>query len=725
MWYRLKQVHLADGGGEIDGTIIYPAAGMIVMALEASRQLADENRQIAGYCIKDITFHHPLIVSREPEGVEIELYVRSVRDSIEKDCALSDFRVCVYENGHWNENCRGIVVVEYEADKTEVDAGKEATMLRSHHRQIFEQGTKDCKRKVDEKNMYEHLRDYGIEYGPAFRRLQQISCTENGEATAEVTVFKWSPDENANHPQAHIIHPSTLDGVAQLMLVALSKGGDEDIPATIPTRIGKLWLSSTGISYPTSAAVNVFARATFTGNRKAESSMSVMNQTTGELMLLMEDVEGTSVATLDADSKNQEHKRDFCYNFDWRPDMDMLDHQAALTYCERARPQRVSPTQFYEELGFVLLMFMSNALDALVGRDLDFSKSHLHRYIQWMKHKVGRFDAGKLPNLSKADPKWALIVQDKEYREALCNRLESTNFQGKLYVKVGRNLLKIVTGELDPLSFMFQDNSVPDYYREVNAEVICFQPFVRYLEAMAHKNPGLKILEIGAGVGSTTGYILNTLAPFGEDQRGTPRYSRYDYTDISPAFFENAKDLYKSHNSRMNFKALDIEADPSQQGFEAGAYDLIIAGSVGFLSSIYREALNLSVIGASRYQKFGSYAAKCPLSPQGVSFASTPTTDRDDKVLTLNSGGKLALYEITQDVTRSGFAFGLLPGWWLSMSQVLFMFCGTNLVSKAMRIIGNGAPASRHRSGMSFCARLGSPARISLYRTFRTLPVTR
>ena len=40
-----------------------------------------------------------------------------------------------------------------------------------------------------------------------------------------------------------------------------------------------------------------------------------------------------------------------------------------------------------------------------------------------------------------------------------------------------------------------------------------------------------------------------------------------------------------------------------------------------------------------------------------------------DLRLTLTSGGKLALYEITQDATRAGFVFGLLPGWWLSKLQ--------------------------------------------------------
>lgn len=551
------------------------------MALEASKQLADESRKVVGYCIKDATFNYPLVVSREPEGVEIQLYVRSIKDSSEKDSAWSEFRICVHEDGHWNENCRGAVAVEYEEAITEVDAGKEAAALQSRHRLLFEKQTKNCNRTLNVKEMYGYFHERGLEYGPTFQSLQQISCNEDGEASAEVTAFKWLADSNANHPQPHIIHPATLDAVAQLMLVALSKGGSEDIPATIPTRIGKIWISSKGISYPTSFAVNAYARASFTGTRKAESSMFVLDQMSGNLLLSMEDVEATSVTTRDADSLIQNYKTKLCYNLGWKPDMDMLGNHAALVYCEKARPPRISPVDFYEDLGYVLVMFISKTLEALAGQDLDCSRSHLHRYIQWMKHQIGKFDAGKLPNLPNTNPKWTLLLEDTEYREALCNLLESNNLQGKLFIKVGRNLLKLLTGDLDPLSFMFQDDTIPNYYREVNADVFCFPPFARYLEAISHKNPELRILEIGAGVGAVTGNILGALAPSEGDHQGTPRYARYDYTDISPAFFENARDTFKSHEARMVFKVLDIESDPSKQGFEAGAYDLIIAGSVG------------------------------------------------------------------------------------------------------------------------------------------------
>ena len=309
--------------------------------------------------------------------------------------------------------------------------------------------------------------------------------------------------------------------------------------------------------------------------------MFVLDQATSNLLLSMEDTEVTSVAARSADSQTQDPTKKLCYNLDWKPDIDMLEHHAALAYCEKSRPPRVSPIEFYEDLGYILVMFISNTLKALARQNFQCSKSHLDRYIQWMNHQMARFDRGDLPNLPNTNPKWTLLMKDIEHREALCNRLQSTNHQGNLYIRIGRNLLKLLTGELDPLSFMFADDAIPGYYREVNTDVICFQPFVKYLEAVSHKNPGLKVLEVGAGVGSTTGQVLSALAPLEGDQQGTPRYARYDYTDISPAFFENAKDTYKSHEARMAFKALDIESDPSKQGFEVGTYDLIIAGSVG------------------------------------------------------------------------------------------------------------------------------------------------
>jgi ubiquinone/menaquinone biosynthesis C-methylase UbiE len=104
------------------------------------------------------------------------------------------------------------------------------------------------------------------------------------------------------------------------------------------------------------------------------------------------------------------------------------------------------------------------------------------------------------------------------------------------------------------------------------------------LDALAHKNPSLKILEVGAGTGGMTVQIMRILSEHGENESGIPRYGQYDYTDISRSFFGPAQDMFSNHGKRLNFKALNIENDPGLQGFECGTYDVVVAASVSFFS---------------------------------------------------------------------------------------------------------------------------------------------
>ncbi|KAJ8129093.1 hypothetical protein O1611_g4539 [Lasiodiplodia mahajangana] len=85
---------------------------------------------------------------------------------------------------------------------------------------------------------------------------------------------------------------------------------------------------------------------------------------------------------------------------------------------------------------------------------------------------------------------------------------------------------------------------------------------LRYLDSLAHKNPSMKILEIGAG----TDDILSTLGQ---------RYLEYHLTEASPV--TALKEHKPLLDSRVSVKLLDLGEDPIQQGFEAKAYDAVVA----------------------------------------------------------------------------------------------------------------------------------------------------
>lgn len=566
------------------------------MALEASKQMAKKNRSILGFNIRDAVFHSALAIPNSPEGLETQFYLRVSEDN----STSSDFRVCAYIDSRWGEICRGRVEVEYKPLGAEMDADRHSAARARRYRETLMDSTEKFRWHVKREDFYDDIEQTGLKYGPAFQALDDLYHNSQGDAIGKVKVFQWTASDDSNHPQSHIIHPTTLDAVFQLMILALSKGRKEGLPTMMATRVDRFWISNSGLSFPSIETVNVYAHSEFLGNRRANGRMFALHPATGEVLLDLEDIEATSVATRDNDSQSNVAPRKLCYEFTTKPDLDLLSPQQLSSYCESARPGCAAPKEFYEDLGFMLISFASEALCLLIGEAQERPTTHLTRYVDFLKHKVELFNLGELPYLSSENPKWTALVKDRMYRDEVCQRLESS-IQGAFFIKIGRHLPEIIAGSLDPLTFMFQDDFVTEFYREVNDKVICYEPFYRYVELMKHKIPGLKILEIGAGTGATTQYILRALGAQEHDTGCSLSCSQYDFTDISPAFFGTASERFARHSNQMNFKVLDIERDPSVQGFAAETYDVVFAASVMTLSP-FRNGSALTFIGTSRHQ---------------------------------------------------------------------------------------------------------------------------
>lgn len=195
---------------------------------------------------------------------------------------------------------------------------------------------------------------------------------------------------------------------------------------------------------------------------------------------------------------------------------------------------------------------------------------------------------------------------------------------------LGRSLDEIVGGAVDPLDVIFKDQIVENVYRYGMSTQRCYPPLFQYVDALADKTPAMRILEIGAGTGGATRSIISTLT-----QHGRRRYQEYSFTDVSPSFFERAKQLFEHEveDGHMAFHVLNVENDPRSQGFELGHYDVVVAANV------LHATMNIDISLAN---------AKALLGP----------------------GGKLILFEITNvELLLSHFCFGVLPGWWLSEDQ--------------------------------------------------------
>lgn len=80
----------------------------------------------------------------------------------------------------------------------------------------------------------------------------------------------------------------------------------------------------------------------------------------------------------------------------------------------------------------------------------------------------------------------------------------------------------------------------------------------------------LRVLEAGAGVGGTTGTVLEALGDTPVD---------YLFTDVSPFFLRAARDVFGDHPG-LRHALFDIQADPLGQGLEPGSQDVVLAANV-------------------------------------------------------------------------------------------------------------------------------------------------
>ena len=219
---------------------------------------------------------------------------------------------------------------------------------------------------------------------------------------------------------------------------------------------------------------------------------------------------------------------------------------------------------------------------------------------------------------------------DARYDELLM-RFRGVDAELSILRRCGGALADVLAGKQDPLQLLFPGGSLAEA-RQLYIE----SPFARtYNTALAEtlndaledalddavaKRPAgrrLRILEIGAGTGGTTSYVLPRL---------DPEQVEYTFTDISPLFLERAAgqfDFYPSLQCRL----LDIERDPVAQGFAPAHYDIVIAANVLHATADLRQTLA---------------HVRSLLAPDGLLFLLEGVTP-----------------EPWVDLT-----FGMTPGWW-------------------------------------------------------------
>ncbi len=211
--------------------------------------------------------------------------------------------------------------------------------------------------------------------------------------------------------------------------------------------------------------------------------------------------------------------------------------------------------------------------DRLVGRMLDILRED-----GYLAEANGRWQT--VDALPEPDPEalWAtLMAQYPDFDAEL-----------GLTARCARQLAEVLRGQADPLQLLFPGGSLAEteklYQNSPPSRTYntLIQEAVGELTARLPQGQALRVLEIGAGTGGTTSYLLPILPADQTD---------YTFTDVSPLFTQKAAQKFAAYPF-VSYEVLNIEDDVAQQGFPLHHYDMIVASNVLHATSDLRHTLS-------------------------------------------------------------------------------------------------------------------------------------
>lgn len=597
---------------QLEGTVVLPGAGYISMAIEAVRLLTDPSgNSIKGYRLRDIDIMNALRIPDSSTGIETQFQLRPCSEYDLDHKGWFDFSLySVGADNSWIQHCKGAIAAEIVSPSSTLSIKSQAEPPDPSSFFAASLQAKD----VQPESIFDEMRKMNIYHGPDFQNL--ISCRTAGHKA--VTDFAISPAATHSEPR-YTLHPTTLDSIFQAFYVCVPEEIKKNA-TVVPRSIRGMYVPRE-LKRCSGDQLRAFTKLVKKDRRGATSDAIVVDGNASAISLRVDGFHFQGMARAQSDGPSPTTTK-LCAKMQWEPD---ILHDVPFTNKDAWRLNlSESEIGYMKNWRRVSYHFILDAVSQLQSQAQDGWSWYHKLFFTWMQSVV---EDGKTGKLASGSQLWAKA--SKGIKQRLIDDLNAGGAGGRLTCRVGPKLANIVRGEVTPLELMVEGNLLNQYYEESPPlKDRAYKQLRQIAELYGVKQPGSKVLEIGAGTGGATKIVLEGLGARAEDGSGT-LLGHYDFTDVSSGFFEAAREKFAIWGDMMDFKKLDVERDPASQGFEAGSYDLIVASMV-------------------------LHATK--------SLERTMTHVRK----LLKPGGKLILLENTQDRIDMHLIFGTLPGWWLS-----------------------------------------------------------
>ncbi|BAZ53637.1 beta-ketoacyl synthase [Nostoc sp. NIES-4103] len=499
----------------------------------------------------------------------------------------------------------------------------------------------ECTQPVEVKRHYQQSRQRGIDYGVSFQGIEQLWSGAN-QALGKIKL----PSELVGEASDYQLHPALLDAALQVINHALPEIDSNQ--TYLPVRIDQF-----KVYCP--PKLNLWAIASVTTsqvkNRDSLTTQVTLVNDEGEIVATITGLQVKRATPQTLLQTESESITNWLYEVEWKaktrfgrllpPDYllspveveQKLSHSSTeLVASADLNSYKEIATQL-EELSaeYVIQAFLQLGWQFPLGAvfSTDFAVTSLgivpshkrlcHRMLQILA-EVGILQADQ--------QQWQVLetlkaVNPESKTQTLLSQHPNAITELTLLHRCASQLQRVLQGAIDPVQLVFPEGDLTTatqlYQESPVAKVMntLVQKVITQASENLPQHRGIRLLEIGAGTGGTTSYILPHL---------NPSQTEYVFTDIGVLFTTKAQEKFSDYPF-VSYQALDIEADPATQGFKSHQYDVIIAANVLHATANLTQTMN---------------HVRQLLAP----------------------GGLLLLVEGTVRQRWLDLIFGLLEGWW-------------------------------------------------------------
>lgn len=273
---------------QVQKAIIYPASGLVCMAVEAARQCSDLALWVDVFQVSDIRISKPVLIPAGEHGLEHMINAKFIRaPEGPHGSAVYTFSIQTRtEHGQWQENADGQFAIFYKGKNTETLT--HGPVAGGDYVDTYKQVQAECTQVVNPRQLYERLDGIGMNYGPLFQNITALAKCDRA-CTSVLRI----PDTKVKMPAQfefdHLIHPATLDTMFQTIFAV----GDSTM---VPSYIRQITFSP-GMLRGAGAEFHGYATAKMKGLREAQADIVMSDKSFSTPMVVAKGMEFVKISS--------------------------------------------------------------------------------------------------------------------------------------------------------------------------------------------------------------------------------------------------------------------------------------------------------------------------------------------------------------------------------------------------------------------------------------------